>query len=436
FLNAKKNDDTPAASEGDIKFYVDHSQFKGSDSLKSYVEFYLMLYADQLKLVSKDEKKIGIFKVNISIKNNSGNEIQKREWTTEANVSQDSLDLKSLAIYDQWNENLMPGSYKIKVLVNDENGSNKGEVNFNLDLGEMNYTNFSASQIEFASQAVKGREDHFYKSNYSVVPNPSRRYGVLNPIIYLYYELYNLPENDEKISVYYSVINNEGKTIKTFPSMEVEKSGSTLSLIHGLNAANIPSGIYNLNADISTSTSSLSSKKEISLNRKFEVIQMDYASLKPALSEEEAENSGKIIEYIGTEEQFKFYETLSLNGKAQFLIRFWKELDPSPETLENELLEKIKQRYNYADENFSWGKIKGSSTERGRVLIKYGGPDEIERHDSEAGTLPYEVWIYRQQKSFYFVFGDLRSNGNYTLLHSTKEGEIYNENWKVYISRM
>jgi len=60
-------------------------------------------------------------------------------------------------------------------------------------------------------------------------------------------------------------------------------------------------------------------------------------------------------------------------------------------------------------------------------------PDETENYSSEANSSPYEIWTYMQDKAFIFVFGDKNSNGNFVLLHSTKEGEISNYNWKDFI---
>jgi hypothetical protein len=102
--------DVPAASTGAIRFYVDHAGFRGENG-KTYQEFYLMLYADQLRYVWKDAKQLGIFQVTSRLKNAEGKEVSRQTWSTEASVTQDSASLNSLAIYDQWAELLDPGQY-------------------------------------------------------------------------------------------------------------------------------------------------------------------------------------------------------------------------------------------------------------------------------------------------------------------------------------
>ena len=66
----------------------------------------------------------------------------------------------------------------------------------------------------------------------------------------------------------------------------------------------------------------------------------------------------------------------------------------------------------------------------GRVFIVYGQPDDIENHNWEVGIAPYKVWHYFTgggKHSFYFI--DRNREGIYSLVHSTVEGEIKNENW-------
>ncbi len=160
---------------------------------------------------------------------------------------------------------------------------------------------------------------------------------------------------------------------------------------------------------------------------------MDSVVHQTRLTEEEAEIEGGLIKYIGTPEDYNNYKNLDLTGKAHYVINFWAEKDPVPGTPENEYLRKVMERFHYANTNFKWAGKEGWKSDRGRVLIKYGMPDDIESHSTEAGTKSYEVWKYNQDKNFVFVFADLRGNGNYTLIHSTKEGEISDPNWREYL---
>jgi GWxTD domain-containing protein len=93
--------------------------------------------------------------------------------------------------------------------------------------------------------------------------------------------------------------------------------------------------------------------------------------------------------------------------REQFIKIIWDSRDPDPDTEENEFKDQFYERVAYANEHFSSGKA-GRFTDRGRIYIKFGKPDEIESHPvggtydrlySEGGgstsTYPFEKWFYR-----------------------------------------
>lgn len=424
--------DVPAVSTGAIRFYVDHASFRGSQG-KTYVEFYQMLYADQLRHVTKDGKQVAIFRNSALLQDERQNEKRRREWTTEAEIVQDSAGINSLAIYDQWAEELAPGRYELEMTVADLHGSNQGRVFFTFDAPAMTSEKFGASQIEFAVSAAPGETNaRFVKNRRTIVPNPARRYGVLNPVLYFYYELYNLPQAGAgQLAALYTIYDQSGAAVKTFPPIAIRKPGTTASVVHGVDVSTVPSGIYELSACIADSLHG----EAVELARSFEVIQMDYLS-GPTLTPEQSEQAGRLLKYCATPEVYQFYQSLSATGQAQFLINFWRDRDPTPATQQNEYLEQVQQRYHYANEHFGWSTAAGWASDRGRVLIQYGMPDDIDRHHAEAETVPYEIWIYSKERRYDFVFADLQSNGRFVLLHSSKEGEVHNTDWRRLIKRL
>ena len=65
--------------------------------------------------------------------------------------------------------------------------------------------------------------------------------------------------------------------------------------------------------------------------------------------------------------------------REKFIEDFWRSRDPDPDTEENEFKLEFLERVAYANEHFSSGK-PGRMTDRGRIYIKFGKPDEIESH--------------------------------------------------------
>ncbi|MHB2149114.1 GWxTD domain-containing protein [Calditrichota bacterium LG25] len=124
------------------------------------------------------------------------------------------------------------------------------------------------------------------------------------------------------------------------------------------------------------------------------------------------------MSYILNADTLKKYLNASLEEKKAFFERYWKERDPDPTTAKNELKDEYFKRVNYANTYFSTMTQDGWETDRGRILIKFGFPDDIERHPFEIDSPPYEVWqYYTLRKTFLFVdytgFGDYRLDPRY-----------------------
>lgn len=96
------------------------------------------------------------------------------------------------------------------------------------------------------------------------------------------------------------------------------------------------------------------------------------------------------------------------------LVDYWKKMDPSPETEFNELMAEYYSRVDYAQINFaSLTGVKGIDTDRGKIFIKFGKPDQIERASNEKGKI-VETWIYiKPQRKFVFV--DKQGVGEFSL---------------------
>lgn len=114
------------------------------------------------------------------------------------------------------------------------------------------------------------------------------------------------------------------------------------------------------------------------------------------------------VTYIITDEERTSWKRLATDDEREsFIEQFWLRRDPTPDTQENEYKEEHYRRIAYTNERFASG-IPGWKTDRGRIYITFGPPDEIESHPSggtyerpieEGGgttsTFPFEKWRYR-----------------------------------------
>jgi GWxTD domain-containing protein len=114
-----------------------------------------------------------------------------------------------------------------------------------------------------------------------------------------------------------------------------------------------------------------------------------------------------VVWIITDEERAAFKQLSNDEERDNFIEAFWQRRDPTPDTEENEYKEEHYQRIAYANEHFAAG-VPGWKTDRGRMYIVFGKPDEIDSHPSggtyerpmeegggETSTFPFEDWRYR-----------------------------------------
>jgi GWxTD domain-containing protein len=102
--------------------------------------------------------------------------------------------------------------------------------------------------------------------------------------------------------------------------------------------------------------------------------------------------------------------------KKKWFEEFWTQRDPTPSTPENELQEEYYARVAEANRRFYVeGRDRGWRTDRGRIFILYGPPDNVSRETSYRDfTVTYEIWYY-EAIGRRFIFRD-DGSGRYTLI--------------------
>src|SRR5207302_7598156 len=104
------------------------------------------------------------------------------------------------------------------------------------------------------------------------------------------------------------------------------------------------------------------------------------------------------VAYIVTDEERSAFKRLQTDEEREkFIEQFWLRRDPTPGTVENEFKEEYYRRIGYANEHFS-ASVAGWKTDRGRIYLTYGPPDEKEIHPAGSGgaapAFPSEQWLY------------------------------------------
>jgi len=164
---------------------------------------------------------------------------------------------------------------------------------------------------------------------------------------------------------------------------------------------------------------------------------------KPQKIKPEPANAFKVwkdeVEAIITPQELRAWNNLKTDEeREQFIAEFWHLRDPDPDTEENEYREAFYERVEYVNEHFSSG-IPGVKTDRGRIYLRFGKPDDVESHPSggtynreisEGGgstsTYPFERWWYRNlpgRTDVPIEFVDPTGTGEYRIARNPFEKE-------------
>ena len=136
-----------------------------------------------------------------------------------------------------------------------------------------------------------------------------------------------------------------------------------------------------------------------------------------------------VVYIISPEERNAFLKLSTNEEREQFIEQFWLRRSTNPDLPDNDYKEEHYRRIAYANEHFASG-IPGWRTDRGRIYIIWGKPDEIESHptggtwdrpmDMGGGsttTYPWETWRYRYLEgvgeNIIIEFVDTTSTGEY-----------------------
>jgi GWxTD domain-containing protein len=144
------------------------------------------------------------------------------------------------------------------------------------------------------------------------------------------------------------------------------------------------------------------------------------------------------VVYIITPEERSAFIHLSTNEeREQFIEQFWQRRNPDPDSPENTFKEEHYRRIAYTNEHYASG-IPGWKTDRGRIYIMWGKPDEVDSHPTggtyerpsgegggETSTYPFEDWRYRYLEGIgenvELEFVDPTSTGEYHLTMDPSE---------------
>ena len=437
----------PAFAQSDFEFEFDYAQF-GYNTSSNYVEFYYSFNEASLKVNSENSnaKIEGLLKIFIK-DDIKGDTIVFNQWKLKHDILDTSI-INSQILVGTLGFIVPKGSFTCEITGSDMHNPDKFRlIKENIKVVPYMHHSMSISDIQLASKMIQGSENTssiFYKNTYEVIPIPNVVFGISQPALFFYLEVYNLQSDSiksEQVKMSQMIYNSKGKLVKE-KSKYLSRTSNTRVEVGSHILSNYPTDSYTLvialidsvgNTGVSSAKKFFVYNPDVQVTDTFEVSTTAVLSSSfGSMSEEELDDLFDKSEYLATKTEIDKYEKLSnLEGKREYMFDFWKAKDENANLNKNEFYRNYMQRVQICNERYTSMGKQGWKTDRGRVFLLYGEPTEIERYPNQLETRPYEIWQYTEiEGGVYFVFADLTGFSDYTILHSTKRGELRDDNWQ------
>jgi GWxTD domain-containing protein len=352
--------------------------------------------------------------------------------------------VKGIKVFNRLVAGLKPGEYMATLTVLDAASKREEVLRFDtisvpapaqgLTLGGA----VLAYRISYVGDSIDPQWARMVDNGYLVFPNPLGVYGLYDSVLYLYAEIYGL-QFDSTVSrrhrLAYSILNPAGEIVKDYGYQIKPTIGLSQVVAQSLDMRDLGRGGFWLRVALED----LADSAVDTIKLPFWHIASE-ADLHPPATAFDSLTMGERVSamhYLLTPPERATIDALPTEGKVNFLTQYWKEHDSSKTAGGVVSQSQLVEWFRFANSSFSTNASisDGWTTDRGRIYMSYGPPEDriIEPHPFEGSA--YEIWHYRTiKRGYYFVFIELSSSADLKLVHSNAPGERYDQAWEDYFS--
>ncbi|MBK9290729.1 MAG: GWxTD domain-containing protein [Bacteroidetes bacterium] len=450
-----QSNSTTAFSQQDeksLRAYLSYATFNVPDS-DPYVEVYLAVAGSSVVFVPVDDNQFQA-SVDITLSFSRNDSIRSFAKYTLRSPKIPDLSRSAIGIIDQQRFFLPQGTYTMNVELSDPNNavvppfSTSEVINLEFDKEKVQ---FSAIQLleRFEPAAT---QNELTKNGYDLIPMVYAFYPASSNRLNFYSEIYHSDKvwgSDGKFLVSGYIESSENLSrMNDFVFRKRMDARPVNIVLHSMDISQLPSGNYNLVLEVRDQQNKLITNNKVFFQRSNPGVEFRMADLSSVVvgntfasritHADTLRDFLRCIAPIASEAErdyaYNLAKTNDLATMQRFFYNFWQKRnydDPATEW-EKYYLEVRKVNAAYATPV-----KKGYNTDRGRVYLKYGPPDQVVESYSEPGAYPYEIWHYytlgrQRNKRFVFATKDMVTN-DFVLIHSDAIGELSNYRWQLDI---
>lgn len=440
---------------------VDYALFKQPDQ-SSYIEVYMLMpgasvtYKPQMQNLWQAEVEVTLIFTRVEQNDIAQFDryiLHSQPLADTLAKKPDLIDLKRFA--------LAPGSYNMEITFTDLHNSAQQPVlrkaTITIETPDTKAT-LSLSDVILVEGFTPSAQTGMYdKHGYNMVPNFVGYYPPEVTRLSFYSEIYNADKVMEAGADFlcnFMVINSRRQIVQNLRKFKKMKADAVNVLLGEMDISTLPSGNYFLWVEVRNKENQLLAENATAFQRNNPIA----VAAKPLNLQSVSDLPGVADAYLMnlTDEQIKFYlgalAPIAAERETDFaqnaiasenpdimrraLSAFWRNREPVDPSLAFAL---YKEKVDYVEQTYRSLKQHGYESDRGRVFLKYGNPNDFIAVPAEAGSLPYEIWHYYRLNDkqvnvkFIFVQTILASN-HYELIHSDARGEVKDPRWQMRIN--
>jgi len=433
----------------------------------TYIETYLSIIGNSVRYVKNTN---GKYQASVDVRMSIMKDDSLKDYRRYVLNSPETDDtLKAPNFLDLQRFTLPVGLYNLTITMFDVNRAPQRIItNMRTLIVDIDPDSVGISHIEMLeSYAKSNKQGILTKSGFDLVPYVASFYPGNMAELTFYGEIYNTTKvlgKDAKFLVLYYIENAETKVkMQDYNSFQKMTASDVNSILYSFNISQLPSGNYNLVVEVRNASNRLLSMRTTGFERFNPGVQIQLADIAAVDINNtfvtKITNKDTLTDYIrclrpiSTENEKEFAESRIAEGDIklmqQYLFNFWQSRN---ETNPEGAWIKYYAQVEKVNANYGTQIMKGYDTDRGRVYLQYGPPDQIVLMYNEPSSYPYEIWQYytirgtatddglnaqnstQSNKKFVFANFDLVTN-NFRLIHSDARGETRDDRWQVRLTK-
>jgi len=378
------------------------------------------------------------YRVEVAVRDSTGLVLHESNWSQS--VAGEFLDIAGASTVEHFSFSVPQGRYTLDVSVAD---SASGVVQRESAEVQALPANARVSDLLLSSGIRRASGEgattgpgEIQKGSLFIAASTSPVITPRQAELFYYVELY--PRADVAAELTAAVMQDGRVITSTAPEqLSVGAAGGVAS--RSLSLAGLPAGDYELRLTVAFPSGDVERTATFTMTgfeTEAQIAQVTSAPPSDAfaeLTEARLDSLYGPTVYLQDAGERNVYPSLSLDGKRNYMRQFWEKRDPTPGTPANEAMVAYYRLFAEANRRFresGAGDVPGWRTDRGRIFLKYGVPEETLRRPVSGDTPPYEVWKYSRPRQLKYVFLDETGLGNYQLIYTNDRFEPSRSNWQ------